>query len=227
MTVSTEIAALLRRTTAACRLWAEQSEGPYRREDHPARRDVTEDRPGVPLTLGLALAAADGTSPVDGIVEIWHCDADGRYSGFPPPDPVDVPTAATATRVEYLADQTFLRGSQPTDADGRLEFRTIYPGWYPGRTVHIHVIARAQGVTYTSQLYFPEPVTAEVFARTPYSRRPGRDTTNATDEIFPTGGTPAVLDVDRGGDGYLAAISLRLPEAAGRHVSRSAGDWPE
>ncbi|MDQ3896761.1 MAG: hypothetical protein M3326_05835 [Actinomycetota bacterium] len=212
--LSADVAALLDRATATCRLWPEQDEGPYRRDHHPVRRDVTEDRIGVPLTLGLALATADGTSLADGIVEIWHCDADGRYSGFPPPSAGDVPTAATATRTEYLAAQTFLRGSQPTDRDGRVEFRTIYPGWYPGRTVHIHVIARTRDATFTSQLYFPEPVTDDVFARPPYSRRPARDTTNTTDEIFPTGGKPALLDIDQGGTGYLGAIALRLPEAA-------------
>ena len=212
--LSAELAELLRRATGTCRLWAEQDEGPYRRDYHPVRRDVTEDRPGVLLGLGLELGTVDGAQLAGGTVEIWHCDAAGRYSGFPPPDPSVVRTAATAVRTAYLAEQTFLRGTQTTDQDGRVEFRTIYPGWYPGRTVHIHVIVRASGATFTSQLYFPEPVTDAVFVRPPYVQRPGRDTTNATDEIFPTGGEPAVLDLEPSGDGYLAAITLRLPERA-------------
>ena len=203
--VSSDVAALLARAEAACQLWAEQDEGPYRRDDHPTRRDVTEDRDGVRLTLGLVLGDDRGEPAADGVVEIWQCDAAGRYSGFPPP--------AGAAHTEYVAGQTFLRGSQPTDAAGRVEFRTIYPGWYPGRTVHIHVIVRARGATFTSQLYFPEDVTAAVFASPPYSERPDRDTTNATDTIFPTGGEPAVLHVETAGAGYLAAIALRLPAA--------------
>jgi protocatechuate 3,4-dioxygenase beta subunit len=205
--LSPEVAALLAGAGAACQLWAEQDEGPYRRDDHPTRRDVTEDRPGVRLALGLVLGDDSGTPSVDGVVEIWHCDAAGRYSGVPPP--------GGAPHTEYVAGQTFLRGSQPTDSAGRVEVRTIYPGWYPGRTVHIHVIVRARGETFTTHLYSPEDVTAAVFATPPYSERPDRDTTNATDTIFPTGGKPAVLHVEPDGAGYLAAIGLRLP--GGRH----------
>jgi protocatechuate 3,4-dioxygenase beta subunit len=202
--LSPDVAALLARAEAACQLWAEQDEGPYHRDDHPTRRDVSEDREGVRLALGLVLGDESGRQ-ADGVVEIWHCDAAGRYSGFPPP--------GAAPHTEYVAGERFLRGSQPTDGAGRVEFRTIYPGWYPGRTVHIHVIVRSRGATFTSQLYFPEDVTAAVFATPPYSDRPDRDTTNATDTIFPTGGSPAVLHVERDGAGYLAAIALRLPAA--------------
>jgi protocatechuate 3,4-dioxygenase beta subunit len=162
----------------------------------------------------MGLSALDGTGLANAVVEIWHCDAAGRYSGFPPPRSSDASAAPTPQPVTYVADQMFLRGSQVTDDEGRVEFRTIYPGWYPGRTVHIHLIARAYGVTSTSQLYFPEPVTEAVFEQVPYSERPGRDTTNATDVIFPTGGEPAVLDIDPAGDGYLAAIWLRLPRSS-------------
>jgi protocatechuate 3,4-dioxygenase beta subunit len=211
--VSAEIAALLARGTTSCRLWAEQDEGPYRRDHHPARRDVTADRVGVPLALGLGLRSLDGTALATAVVEIWHCDAAGRYSGFPPPDSSSVPTADRAPKTEYLADQLFLRGSQVTDDQGRVEFRTIYPGWYPGRTVHIHVIVRLHAGAFTSQLYFPESVTEAVFACSPYSQRPGRDTTNATDEIFPTGGEPAVLDLESVDAGYHAGSRLVLPGA--------------
>jgi len=209
--LSTKVVAFLNRADATCQLWAEQDEGPYHRDHHPNRRDVTEDRVGVSLTLGMGLATPDGTGLADAVVEIWHCDAAGRYSGFPPPHAKDAAAPRTTQATEYVANQMFLRGSQRTDDEGRVEFRTIYPGWYPGRTVHIHVIARAHDATSTSQLYFPEPVTDAVFARVPYSQRPGRDTTNATDAVLPTGGEPAVLGVEREGDGYLAAMWLRLP----------------
>jgi protocatechuate 3,4-dioxygenase beta subunit len=210
--ISPELADLIAGTAVVCRQWAEQLEGPYRRGIQPRRRNLVEDRPGVPLRLGLRLAVDDGAAVAGGEVEVWHCDALGRYSGYPPPDDEGPPVGeASAPRTEYLPDQTFLRGRQPTDADGAVEFATIYPGWYPGRTVHIHVMAHLAARTYTSQLYFPERVTDSVFERFPYRDRPRRDTTNDTDEIFPTGGEPAVLEVQAFGDGYLAAARLHLP----------------
>ena len=105
-------------------------------------------------------------------MEIWQCDALGRYSGFPPPDSSVVVIAETAPRGEYLPDQTFLRGRQTTDAAGMVEFRTIYPGWYPGRTVHIHLMVHADGAVLTSQLYFPDDVSDQVLATAPYAERP-------------------------------------------------------
>jgi protocatechuate 3,4-dioxygenase beta subunit len=209
--VSTELAAILSTCTVR-RPWAEQDEGPYHRDAQPTRRDIVEDRAGVPLQLGIRLAAGDGDAPLPAAaVEIWQCDALGRYSGFPPPDPSVVAGAETAPRVEYLPDQTFLRGRQRTDALGMVEFLTIHPGWYPGRTVHIHVMVHVDDAILTSQLYFPEDVNDHVLARPPYAARPGRDTTNATDTIFPTGGDPAVLDITTLGAGSRGAICLVVP----------------
>src|SRR4051794_28586900 len=187
--VSSALASMLR-TCATCRLWAEQDEGPYHRDAQPLRRDLAEDREGVALQLGIRLAGHDGTSVANASVEIWHCDALGRYSGFPPPDDAAVVSAATAPRAEYLHDQTFLRGGQRSDPSGMVEFSTIYPGWYPGRTVHIHVMVHVGAETLTSQLYFPDDVNDDMLSLEPYARRSGRDTTNDTDAIFPTGGEP-------------------------------------
>jgi protocatechuate 3,4-dioxygenase beta subunit len=206
--VSAEVAELLQ-LSPACRDWAEQDQGPFHRDDETVRRDLTEDRPGAPLTLGIRLAGPDGTPLGGAAVEIWHCDALGRYSGFPPPEP-----NGTVAQPQYLPGETFLRGRQITDAAGMVEFRTIYPGWYPGRTLHIHAMVHGGGATLTSQLYFPEPINNAVLATEPYRSRPGRDTTNDTDTIFPTGGTPAVLDVARSTSGYRAGICLVLPSAA-------------
>lgn len=202
-------------TCATSRAWAEQDEGPYHRDAQPDRRDITEGCDGVALQLGIRLAGDDGTPVADATVEIWQCDALGRYSGFQPPDDSTVVTAADASRGEYLRDQTFLRGRQSSDEAGMVEFHTVHPGWYPGRTIHIHLMARIGDATLTTQLYFPEDINQHVLSLEPYAQRPGRDTTNETDEIFPTGGAPAVLDVapDRGG--YRAAICLILPSEEG------------
>src|SRR4051794_31134038 len=113
--VTEELASMLSTCTVR-RLWAEQDLGPYHRDAEPTRRDVVEDREGVALQLGIRLAAGgperDGAPSTGAVVEIWQCDARGRYSGFPPPDSSTVVTADNAPRVEYLPDQTFLRGRQ-------------------------------------------------------------------------------------------------------------------
>jgi protocatechuate 3,4-dioxygenase beta subunit len=208
--IDAELASMLS-TSSVRHPWAEQDQGPYHRDAQPVRRNIVEDRDGVPLQLGIRLAAHDGTARQSAVVEIWHCDALGRYSGFPPPDSSISVTAESAPRTEYLPDQAFLRGRQHTDAAGMVEFATIFPGWYPGRTVHIHLMVHVNAAVLTSQLYFPDEVSDHVLAEPPYAQRLGRGTTNDTDEIFPTGGEPAVLDVTPISGGYRAGVCLVLP----------------
>jgi protocatechuate 3,4-dioxygenase beta subunit len=95
------------------------------------------------------------------------------------------PGAAIAPRhVEPVDDKTFLRGTQLTDAAGAVQFRTIYPGWYSGRTPHVHLKFRVGAKAASTQLYFPDEVTNAGYARAPYDRHPNRDTTNATDRFL-------------------------------------------
>jgi protocatechuate 3,4-dioxygenase beta subunit len=155
---------------------------------------------------------------------VWHADKDGRYSGFPPSSaaPGEVVVAGSVPRDVVAADETFLRGKQLTDERGLCVFSTIYPGWYPGRTAHIHVIAHLdESHSVVSQLYFPDEVTDEIYAQAPYSGRPPRDTTNATDTIFPEGGAQTTLWLRRDADGLtavLCAVIARAEEDAGlRH----------
>ena len=206
--VSPSVAEVLAGDTVVCRDWAEQDLGPYYLERSPLRRDVTEDRLGVPLVVGLALGTAAGSPLAAASVEIWHCDAAGVYSGYPSPD---MSSEEGPANPEYSVDRTFLRGTQESDGEGMVEFHTIYPGWYPGRTVHIHVIVKVGGRVFTSQRYFPDELTDEVFRTPPYSERPGRDTTNTTDGILPTGGEPAVMTIVPASPGFLGAARLHLP----------------
>jgi protocatechuate 3,4-dioxygenase beta subunit len=209
--VSDAVARLLDRCAATCHLWPEQEEGPYRRGDQPRRRDVTEGRAGTPLALGLRLGTDTGDPLGDAEVEIWHCDAHGRYSGYPPPDRSRIVTAATAPRAEYLPDETFLRGRQPVDAAGRVEFRTIYPGWYPGRTAHIHAKVHLDRQTaLTTQLYFDDRVTRRVYARAPYASRGAPQTTNARDGIFDES---LVMKLSPEGQAYAGAITFDVRRA--------------
>ena len=175
-----------------CVLAPEQTEGPYHLDDHRVRRNITEGRPGVPLTLRLTVVDASTCRPLRGAaVDVWHCDASGAYSGV------------------QGSDDTFLRGIQRTDAKGVAVFRTIYPGWYPGRTVHVHVkVALGGNVVHTGQLYFADAVTDAVYRRAPYNRRPNRDPRNAGDSIYRNGGKRSTLRVRRSGSAYVGYITM-------------------
>jgi len=109
-------------------------------------------------------------------------------------------------------DKTFLRGTQLTDAAGAVRFRTIYPGWYSGRTPHVHLKLRVGAKAVTTQLYFPDEVTNAVYARAPYDRHPNRDTTNATDRFLRPIADKSLVTwtMARDGDGYVAAATVTL-----------------
>ncbi len=178
-----------------CVLAPEQTEGPYYVDDAAVRRNVTEGRPGVALTLRLTVVDASTCKPVrKAAVEIWHCDAGGVYSG---------------TSQQDTEDERFLRGIQRTDAKGVAIFRTIYPGWYRGRTVHIHTMAHIGGnVVHTGQLYFPDSVTDAVYKRSPYNRRPNRSPRNSGDSIYVNGGRRSTLKFVRSGSFYTGSITM-------------------
>ena len=193
MDVEPDLAELLVSTSPSCRLLVEQDEGPYHRDLDLERRDITEGRDGVPLRLGLRFVAPSSGPLVGALVEVWHADAEGRYSGFP------AETSAPG--------QTFLRGSQHTDGRGLCAFDTIYPGWYPGRTVHIHLIARVgEARSVTTQLFFPDATTDEVLGQGQYAARGERDTTNATDDIFANHGAQTMLTLTPHGAGYAGLL---------------------
>jgi protocatechuate 3,4-dioxygenase beta subunit len=176
----------------SCVLAPEQTEGPYYLDDAAVRRDVTEGKPGVALALRLAVVNVANCKPIRGAaVEIWHCDAGGVYSGV------------------QGDSGMFLRGVQRTDAKGVAVFRTIYPGWYQGRTVHIHTMVHLGGnVVHTGQLYFPDAVTDAVYKRSPYNRRPNRDPRNTGDSIYRNGGKRSTLRLARAGTAYAGSITM-------------------
>jgi protocatechuate 3,4-dioxygenase beta subunit len=172
----------------SCTLTPELTEGPYYFDVDKIRSDVREDKEGVPLHLAIRVRDAEECQPIsNAVVDIWHCDALGSYSGF-------------------NEEGTFLRGAQVTNAKGIVEFTTIYPGWYMGRTVHIHAKAHLDNQTVlTTQLFFDEEVTAAVYGRAPYSTRGGQDVSNDDDGIFDD---ELMLKLSRKGDGYAGAINF-------------------
>ncbi|HEV7535716.1 MAG TPA: protocatechuate dioxygenase, partial [Acidimicrobiia bacterium] len=203
---------------ARCTLTPVAIEGPYYIDVDKVRSDIREDRPGTPLTLAIWVRNFSDCSPrANAVVDVWHCDATGNYSGFesqstgggpggpPPGGGGGGGTNAPSDTKRYL------RGSQVTGADGIARFVTIYPGWYRGRTVHVHVKVHIGGnQVVTSQLFFDENVTKAVYASGLYAAHRGQDTTNAADGIFARAN---LLTPVKQGDGYGAAVNLDVRTA--------------
>ncbi len=200
-------------TLPSCVARPELTEGPYYLDDQLNRSDIRGEPSdgsvvaGVPLTLAFLVSrvASEGCTPLpNAVVDVWHCDANGAYSGF------QDSFAGFDNR-----DKTFLRGYQQTDDAGLASFTTIYPGWYSGRAVHIHfkiVTQQADGREYefTSQLFFDEDLTTLVHSQSPYDTKGTRDTLNSTDNIYRGGGSQLLLDTVATDEGYSAVFDVGL-----------------
>ena len=157
-----------------------------------------EMQEGVRLDLAITVHGrlADGScAPMRGArVDLWHANAHGRYSGF---------------LAEGTAGEHWLRGAQVTDGNGTVQFTTIWPGWYPGRAVHIHVKVRQGGLDFTSQFFFDPAMNAEVMAdHPPYSSRPTPDVPNERDGIYRQGGNAMLLLTAEGDGSYTGSKSI-------------------
>lgn len=191
----------------------EMTEGPYYVDGDLTRADIRAGTGGDELQAGIPLALAlhvsrlgdGGCTPLAGaVVDVWHCNALGVYSGV-----VDPSFDTTG--------QTWLRGNQTTDAEGKVSFTTIFPGWYPGRASHIHFKIRSaagadRAYEFVSQLFFPEPLLTSIYTeRQPYAEKgdEGRER-NASDGIYREGGSQLMLAPTRSGEGYAASFSIGL-----------------
>lgn len=195
----------------SCIVRPEQTLGPYFVDEMLNRSDITSDpldgsvKEGMPLQLVFNVYRLDGsscTALAGATVDIWHCDAAGIYS--------DVEDPGFNTR-----GQRFLRGYQLTDLEGRAEFATIFPGWYQGRTVHIHFKIRTadssqQAYDFTSQIYFDDSLTDEVHAQPPYASKGQRTVRNDGDGIYRNAGDQLTLEANRSGDGYAGTFNIGL-----------------
>ena len=196
-------------TPAGCIASPSIEEGPYFIDDKLNRSDIRMDpatgkqTPGTPLELTLSVVAVgkNQCKPLAGaIVDVWHCDASGAYSEFKDPHFGD------------YRGKKFLRGFQTTDSNGVVRFTTIYPGWYPGRAVHIHYKVRTpDGKEFTSQVFFDEKITDTVHAAQPY-KRPGKRQMNVDDGIYrEQGGRQSILALSSKNDGdYAATYSVGM-----------------
>jgi len=198
------------------------SPGPYYIPDPPRRRDIREDRDGIPLFLRIRVVDARTLAPVTAAqVEVWHCDAFGVYSGYQRYDADKFPAVASllARRFRPTDSARFLRGQQTTDDDGTVKFDTIVPGWYTPRTPHIHArVIQDARTALTTELYFPDGFSAAVQDLPPYNRRGRSPFVNHHDiEIRLAKGSPgswpAISDT---GNGYRADSTLHVtPQSHG------------
>jgi protocatechuate 3,4-dioxygenase beta subunit len=191
----------------------EQTEGPYFVDEELNRSDIrtdpsdgsTKGGPPLQLTFNVTKVSSTDCIPLVGaIVDIWHCDAEGQYS--------DVNDSGQGFNT---LGKKFLRGYQTTDANGAVQFTTIYPGWYQGRAVHIHFKIRADltsatAYEFTSQLYFNDTLTDQVHAQQPYAAKGQRDTRNTGDGIYSNGGDRLLLSLAPSGSGYAGAFDIAL-----------------
>ena len=191
----------------SCVVVPELTEGPYYVNENLDRSDIRTDTSdgsvseGAVLTLDWVVSQVDGNAciPLEGVlVDVWHCDALGNYSD-----------------VGSEQGHDYLRGYQKTDSSGRARILTIYPGWYQGRAVHIHFKIRtdadaASGLEFTSQLFFDDAFSAEVFATGVYASKGAPDQLNASDGIYQESQGMTLLDVAKDGDGYRATFQIAI-----------------
>lgn len=179
-----------------CVVRPSQTIGPFPNKAELNRSDVRAGQLGAALRLELRVFSATTCAPVAGaIVDIWQCNAAGDYSEYS----------------EFgTADENWLRGFQTTGDDGAVQFVTIYPGWYPGRSVHIHFRVRSGNQTFVSQLYFDDAVSDVVLAQAPYTEHAGVRTLNGGDGIFSSGGAELTLETVQQGAEYVSRYDIGL-----------------
>jgi protocatechuate 3,4-dioxygenase beta subunit len=195
--------------TGSIVLMPQSVEGPYYFDPSLERRDISEDRTGIPVTLALRVLRADGQALSNARVDVWHCDAQGRYSGY---------EGQGGNRETDTRGRTFLRGTQFSSADGNVAFNTIYPGWYHGRTAHIHFkVFLDQNTVLTAQTYFPDALSEYLYQNAPaYARAALRDTLNANDSIAQDATRIAFAHIKEDADRYLISLTIGVdPNARG------------
>jgi protocatechuate 3,4-dioxygenase beta subunit len=209
-------------TMPACVVRPEVTEGPYYVAEDLVRSDIRADsntgavREGAPLVLTFNVSQVSNSSctPLQGAtVEIWHCDAAGQYS--------DVSDPGFNTK-----GQNWLRGAQVTDANGMATFTSIYPGWYSGRAVHIHFkVHPDETKVFTSQLFFDDALSQQVFAQAPYASRGSTpDTLNSTDNIYQD---LLLLTTAKTDQGYAATFDIGIdPTTVGTGQSNGGPGGP-
>jgi protocatechuate 3,4-dioxygenase beta subunit len=163
---------------ARCTFSPSVPEGPFYFDAKLVRQDIAEGRPGLPIEYRLSVVDAACKPVTNARIDVWQCDVDGVYSGY----------GGQATGASTVG-MTFLRGIQPTDAQGHARFASVYPGWYPRRLTHLHIkIHLSSKAVVTTNLFFPDAVNAQVYASAPYRTR-GRNPVTVADDVELKGDT--------------------------------------
>lgn len=221
--VSARQTAALLQGADVCAIIPEVTEGPYYFDPALERADITEGRPGIPLRVRLQIVDAECAVIEGARVDIWHCDATGVYSGY---------AGQGDDRSVDTTGETFMRGTLFADANGLVEFETIYPSWYRGRTTHIHFkVFIAENVILTGQIFFPDALSEYIFLNVaPYNDRAGtRDTLNSNDSIAAQSTRAAYAFIKELDEEYLAAMIIGVDPNAQSSIgfSMDGGDRPE
>ncbi|MFI6874504.1 intradiol ring-cleavage dioxygenase [Streptomyces sp. NPDC050400] len=232
-------------SSGQCVLMSSVTEGPYYLDGALVRKDITEGKDGVPLTLRITVQdTTDSCAPVAGAaVEIWHCDAWGYYSGYTTANPGGSAPAESEDGSD-ANDKTYLRGYQVANANGVVKFKTIVPGWYTPRACHIHVKVHTGGqkedgtyeggtVNYTGQFFFDDDVVADIFEIEPYAQHSGTWTKLDDDMVYEGGGASGGLltlePVHKANPakGYKGYITLGIdPDAENTGAGSGGGGTP-
>jgi len=199
-----------------CRPTIRQTEGPYLTPESLLRSDIREDRPGVPVHLTLNIMDDLWCKPIKGAaVDIWHSDALGLYSGVNN-ELFDLQSLQLSGESIDKRGTSFLRGHQVSGDDGRVEFTTIYPGWYTGRLAHFHLRTIIENLAWTShitQLYLPTEIERAIYETPPYKDR-GQNPIGIDRDLVVRGDAAAVKQLTvplvRDGDGFRGEFNLAV-----------------
>lgn len=204
--------------SGVCVASAEAILGPYYAENASLERvDITEGKQGVSLDVILQIVDVNNNCEplTNAIVDIWHCDSRGYYSQFTANNPLDWPSKPGVA--EKSDNETFLRGRQISDETGKVQFKTIYPGWYSPRTQHIHArIFLDEKVAATIQLYFPDRLNKMVSLMKPYNQRTPSPYTNQNDAVIglSEGADGSWLHMTEQGDGFRGTLTVGILRAS-------------
>lgn len=194
-------------------LTAQTTEGPYYFDPKLERADIRENRTGVPINIVFMVMTEDGTPFANARVDIWHCDAQGFYSGY---------ANQGDDQKTSMKGQTFLRGYVHTNAQGRAEFQSIYPGWYRGRTTHIHFkVWNGAQCVLTSQFFLPDALSEYLYDNlSQYKRQSLRDTLNSTDGIMLEAGNTVHGYIREEVSTYIATLNVVIDPNAKPVIDR-------
>lgn len=204
-----------------CKLLPEAVEGPFYFDPKLVRQDIREDQPGMPVALALTVIEGGSCQPIPKArVDVWHSDALGVYSGY----------ERQGDHGSSERGETHLRGTQFTDDQGKVKFISIYPGWYPGRTPHIHLkVFLDERTVLTGQIYFPDELSQQVYAaHAPYNKRPAADTSNKTDWLFKSAsseGGGIVLGTKRDDEMLVASLDIAVSRDGRQASGGLKGFW--